>query len=45
MIDTVPTLIITGPIGVGKTSVAGEVSEQLDKANVAHALIDIDSLR
>ena len=45
MIDTVPVLVITGPIGVGKTSVAGEVSELLDKAGIAHGFIDIDSLR
>ncbi len=45
MIATIPVLVITGPIGVGKTSVAGEVSEQLDKAKIAHGFIDIDSLR
>ena len=45
MIATVPVLVITGPIGVGKTSVAGEVSEQLDEAKIAHGFIDIDSLR
>ncbi len=45
MIDNVPVLVITGPIGIGKTSVAGEVSEQLDEARIAHGFIDIDSLR
>ncbi|MEO6891542.1 MAG: AAA family ATPase [Ktedonobacteraceae bacterium] len=45
MTTTVPILFITGPVGVGKTSVAGEISEQLDKAGVAHAFVDIDSLR
>ena len=45
MIGIVPVLVITGPIGVGKTSVAGEISEHLDIAKVAHAFIDIDSLR
>lgn len=45
MIETVPVLVITGPIGVGKTTVAGEVSEQLDKASITHGFIDIDSLR
>lgn len=45
MIDTVPVLVITGPVGIGKTSVAGEISEQLDKARIAHGFIDIDSLR
>lgn len=45
MTTAVPILFITGTVGVGKTSVAGEVSEQLDKAGVAHAFVDIDSLR
>jgi len=43
--ERVPVLIITGPVGVGKTTVAGEVSEQLAAVGVAHALVDIDSLR
>lgn len=42
---SVPVLIITGPPGVGKTTVAAEVSELLDSAGVAHAFVDIDSLR
>lgn len=41
----VPILVITGPPGVGKTTVAAEVSEQLDGAGVAHAFVDVDSLR
>ncbi len=41
----VPVLLITGPSGVGKTVVATEASELLDRARVAHALVDIDSLR
>jgi len=41
----VPVLLITGPSGVGKTAVATEASELLDRARVAHALVDIDSLR
>jgi hypothetical protein len=41
----VPVLVITGPVGVGKTSVAFEVSERLDAAGVAHALVDVDTLR
>lgn len=45
MTGVVPLLLITGPIGVGKTAVASEVSEQLDTAGVAHALVDIDTLR
>ena len=41
----VPVLLVTGPVSVGKTSVAAELSEFLDKAGVAHAFIDVDSLR
>ncbi len=41
----VPVLLITGPPGVGKTAVAAEVSELLDSAGMAHAFVDIDSLR
>lgn len=41
----VPIMIITGPVGVGKTTVALEVSELLEQARVAHACIDLDALR
>ncbi len=37
---TVPVLLITGPSVVGKTTVASEVSERLDQAQVAHAFVD-----
>jgi ribose 1,5-bisphosphokinase PhnN len=42
---TIPVLLITGPSGVGKTTVASEVSERLDQAQVAHGFVDLDSLR
>jgi HSP20 family molecular chaperone IbpA len=45
MLQRVPVLVVTGPVGVGKTSVASELSELLDQAGVAHALVDVDSLR
>lgn len=45
MQSVVPTMLITGPLGVGKTAVAAEVSELLDQAGVAHALVDVDGLR
>src|SRR5215467_13125610 len=45
MQTSVPVLVVTGPPGVGKTTVAAEVSEQLDQAGVAHAFVDVDSLR
>jgi hypothetical protein len=40
----VPTLVVSGPVGVGKTSVALEVSELLEAAGVAHAVVDLDAL-
>lgn len=39
---TIPILLITGPAGVGKTTVAFEVCAQLEAAGVAHAMIDLD---
>ena len=41
----VPVLVITGPPGVGKTSVAGAASDSLGEAGVSHALVDLDYLR
>jgi adenylylsulfate kinase-like enzyme len=41
----VPVVVITGPVGVGKTTVAYEVSALLGRAAVAHALVDLDGLR
>ena len=39
-----PTLLITGPGGVGKTTVAFEMSRQLEAAGIGHALLDLDEL-
>jgi adenylylsulfate kinase len=45
-VDTsVPVMLITGPVGVGKTTVATQVSELLESVELAHAFVDIDSLR
>lgn len=41
----VPVMLVTGPVGVGKTAVAGEVSALLERAGVPHAFVDVDSLR
>ncbi|MFI6390723.1 hypothetical protein ACIBHY_48575 [Nonomuraea sp. NPDC050547] len=41
---TVPMLIISGPVGVGKTSVAGEIFDQLLARDVSHAVVDLDNL-
>lgn len=37
-------LVITGPIGVGKTVVMWEVGEQLEAAAMPHAMVDFDDL-
>ena len=37
-------LLITGPVGVGKTSVVSEMSEILERYNVPHAAVDVDLL-
>lgn len=41
--DNIPVLIITGPVGIGKTSVAWEISELLEDHAVSHAVIDADA--
>jgi adenylylsulfate kinase len=40
-----PVLVLTGPVGVGKTTVARALSELLAHADIAHAVIDLDELR
>lgn len=41
----VSILIITGTVGVGKTTVARSISDILKEKSVHHALIDMDALR
>lgn len=41
----VPIMIVTGPVGVGKTTVALEISELLEQSGRAHACVDLDALR
>lgn len=41
----IPVLVITGPVGVGKTTIAQAVSELLEAAALAHAVVDLDWLR
>jgi len=40
----VPLLIVTGTVGVGKTSVAAEISDILSAHEVPHAFVDLDAL-
>jgi hypothetical protein len=40
----VPTLVVTGPVGVGKTTTAHEVGGRLRRAGVPHAVVDLDAL-
>ncbi len=41
---TVPTIILTGPVGVGKSTVAEAMGYQLLAAKVPHANVDFDQL-
>jgi hypothetical protein len=45
VLDHIPVLIITGPVGVGKTVVAAAISDLLGDAGVPHAMVDADQLR
>jgi deoxyadenosine/deoxycytidine kinase len=40
----IPLLIVSGPIGVGKTTVGQEVSTILDRRGISHSFVDIDAL-
>lgn len=42
--SVIPLLIISGPVGVGKSSVAGELSALLERKSIPHTLIDLDGL-
>ena len=42
---TTHVMVITGPVGVGKTTVAGALSSILEQTGIPHALIDMDWLR
>jgi shikimate kinase len=41
---TVPTIFITGPVGVGKTIVASDVSWIAEAAGIPHGGIDVDGV-
>jgi Ni2+-binding GTPase involved in maturation of urease and hydrogenase len=37
----VPVLLVTGPVGVGKTVVTGEAARLLSEAGISHAVVDL----
>jgi adenylylsulfate kinase len=41
---TVPTILVTGPVGVGKTTMIDRMSRLLREAHVPHATVDFDQL-
>ena len=45
MSEHIPVLVVTGPVGVGKTTIAGDISALLADAGIAHACVDVDALR
>jgi hypothetical protein len=44
MTAPVPVLVITGPVGAGKSTIANEASWLLRQADVPHALVDLDQI-
>ena len=44
MTASVPVLVITGPVGVGKSTIANEAAWLLRQAGVPHALVDLDRI-
>jgi broad-specificity NMP kinase len=44
MHDTVKIMLITGPAGIGKSTLCWEIGARLEKAQVAHAIVETDEL-
>ena len=42
---TVPVIVLTGTVGVGKSTIATVIHDFLIERNIAHACVDIDWLR
>ncbi len=42
--DFIPLLILSGPIGVGKSTVGDEISVQLTSKGIPHTFVDLDAL-
>ena len=45
MLAKTPIAVISGPVGVGKSSTADELSEIMENDEVPHTYIDLDHLR
>ena len=45
MNNTIPILLISGPVGVGKSAVGAEVAEVLERQGIPHTFIDFDFIR
>ena len=41
----IPVAVVTGPVGVGKSSVAAAMSQFLGEVGAPHGLVDLDALR
>lgn len=42
--DGIPVIVITGPVGAGKSTVAAAISGLLERREIRHAMIDLDYL-
>lgn len=43
-VQVVPLLLLSGTVGVGKTSVVAEICEILSAREVPHTFVDLDAL-
>ena len=41
----IPMLVLTGPVGAGKTTIAFALSARLEQMTISHAVVDMDALR
>lgn len=43
--ETIPAIVVTGPVGSGKSTTIAEMSRLLEEQAIRHAVIDMDYLR